>query len=228
MAKRYYEDIYFTNCNGKLYLHLDGAYTKGSGGLEGFDDTGFAYYKLFLGNGAVTYQSGYSGSGCDDWITTLNNTTVGGELTSTSEDDLKLEWNLNRTGESVDVYWNNYVAEAPYSDCEENNWWKDGLRVAKGISLSIYFFNSSDQYLTGGHVIGTNGIDTNGYNERNEGAVWIYNAPDGTSGRALVSDDNSGSSPYGVTGSPLQSMATTSGCTGDPHVTTFGGCKYTL
>lgn len=237
---RYYDDIYFTNCNGKLYIHLDDP----TGTSETITNANsfrvrFETYGTIMPSG---YPSGYSS--CEDgyWLTQIWG-TFNTSYTLNNEDDLKIEFDTNQliealiysensNGDQIDYANSDYVYNWPMnSDCLENNWWKDGLRTGPETKVIIRYYNSSGTKVGTDHVIGTNARSSANNTFRSNGAKYIYNAPDGTSGRAIVSDDNntySGYDAYGVTGSPLQSMATTSGCTGDPHVTTFDGCKYTL
>lgn len=229
---RYYDDIYFTNCNGELHLHLDGP--------TGTDETAntAAYFRVIITGIEPVYATGYTGNGCSDgWITSFNY-EYSDQFQLSNSDDLDLVFDLNDSGSNPGVYYDtdggaggNFFTTGGHSDCLENNWWKDGLRL-KGAgatggfipTVTIKYYDITDQQVGSGHDVGTNKSA-----DRVTGQVYIYNAPSGTT-RALIDDDNTSRSgtDYGVTNQPLQTMATTSGCSGDPHVTTFGGCKYTL
>ena len=228
---RFYDDIYFTNCNGELHLQLDGP--TGTGETV----TGAAYFRVRMESAGPVYVTGYTGNGCaDGWITSLDY-TFSDQFQLSNEDDLDLVFDLNDSNSTFLAYYDTTTTEGnsvfegdSVSDCLANNWWKDGLRMGGAgnflPAIRLLYYRSDDSVITGtSYYVGTN-LATG----RSPGQEYIYNAPPGTSGRALIDDDNTARSgtPYGVTSTPLQSMATTSGCTGDPHVTTFDGCKYTL
>jgi len=242
---RTYSDVYLTNCNNKLYLHLDGA----SGINESVTNASYFRVRIKL---EFTYPSNYPSGYASCTMNTNDHLqgmeiTLGPQFTLDNNNDLKIEWDLAHNGITDDTddmlgYDDGGAIYAPDatggsvpvwsdSDCYENNWWRHGIRVDKEAGVKIVYFTSSDTIAPGEAWVGTNAISPTGGNRRSAGAVGIYNAPSGTAGRALISDDGStysGFSEYGVVSNPLQSMATTSGCTGDPHVTTFDGCKYTL
>lgn len=246
---RTYDDVYLTNSNGKLYLHLDGADSTNE------TVTGASYFRVRLNVKNIVYPDNYptNYTSCESgkWLTEVA-VTLGPQY-SLNDDDLKIEWDLVNDGiksaqGDLTVQWIDNSggsglfraqdsSSSPWqdSDCLENNWWRHGLRSGRHFgtataTVHVRYYNDADTLL-GIETVADCGLTSAANTERSNGVQWIWNAPTGTSGRAVIidtGDDVSGFPVLGVTSEPLQNMATTSGGSGDPHVTTFDGCKYTL
>lgn len=226
---RTYDDIYISNSNGKLHLHLDGP--------DGINEsvTNAAYFTVFFVFTDIIYPSGYSGNGCGEWVRYLEY-KFADQIALSNDEDLDLTVDFNDSDARIFGYYDDTTTTyagmmdttGGYSDCFENNWWKDGLRVQTFgqayVRLAYYTSNNSIV------ASATTTVGTNHLTNRTSSDAWIYNAPPSVSTRALITDDGTSRSgtPYGVDDEPLQSMSSTSTSSGDPHVTTFDGHKYTL
>ena len=248
---RTYDDIYFTNCNNKLYLHLDGAngtnetVTQSTQSGNTMFVINASYFRIEMDLGYLIYPNGYDGSdSCSDWVGDMD-FGFPTFYSVSNDDDLKLEVDFFNadplvayTAANFMTYTNDggtYQIQNTDSPCITTNWWKDSIRWRDGIVRLKYYSieNSSAHMGSENREVANNSLTTAGATARSSSgtnAKWIYNAPPGTSGRAEIGDNGStaNGTPHGVVSNPIQSMATTSGCTGDPHVTTFDGCKYTL
>lgn len=228
---RYYDDIYFTSCNGSLRLHLDDP--TGVNESDVYSSAGATYFRVEIINGSSVYPSGYSGNGCETWVTSLDyEYSDQFQLNDSSNLDLVLDF--NDSGASLEVDYATTSSSGTitntggHSECFENNWWKDGRRAANaasvlGMKIRLNYYNSSDGNVAQ-QIIGTNQTSS-----RVAGQAYIYNSPSGTS-RALIDDDGTSrpSTDYGVTSTPFESMSTSANCSGDPHVSTFDGRNYNL
>ena len=234
---RTYDDIYITSNSGKLHLHLDGP----SGINESVPNPGYsavaAYFKVGFTFSDIIYPSGYSGNGCDEWVRYIQYEFTD-QITLSNNEDLDLTVDFNDSDAYIFGYYDDtsstyagqIMSTGGHSDCFENNWWKDGLRVQQNGTafVKLYYYDSDDNILQHPSTVVT--VGTNHLTYRTSSDAWIYNAPPSVSTRAIITDDNTsrGSTPYGVDPEPLQSLYTGSSASGDPHVTTFDGHKYTL
>ena len=150
-------------------------------------------------------------------------------------------WNSSRTEVTVPMHWGDITDPSDgYLDggSGESGWvvdwyaagndaddWKQVDKISPGPVLSngyngisIEFRDTTNQ--TFDEWKSWN--NTSGVNTYNGGNMQIFNSPTGTAGRKNIYDTG------GFKYNDISAYSSSGGATGDPHITTFNGNKYTL
>ena len=128
-------------------------------------------------------------------------------------------------GEFTSLSWYPYLYETPFADLDTTDWkLVDSIATgyyaalyADGVTISFKDSNNNDvdSWDSWNNTSGTP-------NTYNGGNMQIFNSPVGTSGRKNVYDSG------GFLYSGISLNGSSGGASGDPHITTFGGDRYTL
>ena len=236
MAFINYTTAHFSKCpdgdaDSKLFLHLLTPHANNVTSSSFPTNTTYGRVTLYF---YTRYEFVNMGSGNQEMYPASCYSDDG---TSTYKDQTKARyqfpekitnWSTNhileyRPGDAGDIDQEVWAGESwmatptSYSDCVENNWWRNGKRLSS-YYITVRWYNGADNFVSESNAdydIRRMGTTSRGSNIT---TTKLLNGPTGD-------DVYSSSQSADLLGS---NIATSSICTGDPHVTTFGGCKYTL
>lgn len=210
-------------------------------------------YLVLYGGTDVPAENEYDTTGTYTSISTEFKFAYPGSVNSPTYDGISnvnyagsWSWNSDRTEVTIPMYWgqitnddlenqvktltNAYLSFYTQSGSDATDW-KQVDKIDQGYfmsyggdGISINFYSGPDlvdQWTSWDGNTGANGDPTH-VNTYDDGYMQIFNSPVGTSGRKNVYDTG------GFVYNNISTSCSTGGASGDPHITTFGGCRYTL